>query len=76
MLDAGVTITGHYNGMSVDLSVLCGRETADLNWSSGGVSVQSIRLAQQCNPVNESETSEVLFTDMIMYTIVKTRMRI
>ena len=54
----------------VNLSVTCNEEVAQLNWSSGGLSVSGIRLAQQCiahAEHNESTlTSEVIECTVIL----------
>lgn len=47
--------------MTVNLTVSCDRDVAHLNWSSGGLGVTSIRLAQHCiyHDEHNQSTSQV-----------------
>ena len=62
-MHAGVTLARGIGDKVVNLSVTCNKKVAHLNWNTGGLSVKSIRLAQQCvaqDKHNESTlTSEV-----------------
>ena len=45
---AGTNLARGIDDKTVNLSVTCNKTVAHLNWSSGGLSVIGIRLAQQC----------------------------
>ena len=42
----------------VNLTVTCEKDAAHLNFSSGGLKVSSVRLAQHCRVLGESKSSD------------------
>ena len=46
----------------VNLTVICGRDVANLSFSTGGLQVRSLRAAQECTVVTDNETISKVHT--------------